>query len=372
MLGIIFVIFFVIVFFIIYLGANNNHPQKSPSKISKKTNNYRIILSDNRESDKRIVLESISKENTFFDYSFLHKKNSFLLNEVEDIDVDIEYKNKISLNRIFRSMMKLLYYENYNSQLSQLPIDILYKPEVLIFIKKHTDILNSSLKYVILPLKTKRLFKKSSYIYSGFKTWHELNEAYCLLSTDKTNKKSLDNFLSEVEQINDIYNKKYLKAEYLFAEASGQMASNWLDYVADGDDYYLQYRTVNDGQVRQEHAALHGVTLPPSDAFWDVYYPPNGWNCRCTVIQVLKRDASKTIITDLDNKTKENLFSFNSGKDKTLFPFYNIYTFNPCKVCKQRFLNENHILCKVCSILNRLYEEQMVVKRKSTPPQILN
>jgi len=40
--------------------------------------------------------------------------------------------------------------------------------------------------------------------------------------------------------------------------------------------------------VREDHAILHGTTLPPSDPFWSLYLPPNGWNCRCTAVQVRK------------------------------------------------------------------------------------
>lgn len=31
--------------------------------------------------------------------------------------------------------------------------------------------------------------------------------------------------------------------------------------MEDGDRYNLQYRTANDGKVRPEHAAMHGITL---------------------------------------------------------------------------------------------------------------
>ena len=32
----------------------------------------------------------------------------------------------------------------------------------------------------------------------------------------------------------------------------------------------------------------------PSDTFWDEYYPPNGWNCRCTAVQVRKGKYTET------------------------------------------------------------------------------
>jgi|GEM_PF-859308 len=57
-------------------------------------------------------------------------------------------------------------------------------------------------------------------------------------------------------------------------------ATKWEQYERDGDRYYLQYRTVGDSRVPDEHAALNGTTLPVSHPFWDTHYSPNGWNCR--------------------------------------------------------------------------------------------
>ena len=51
----------------------------------------------------------------------------------------------------------------------------------------------------------------------------------------------------------------------------------------------LTYQTVGDGRVRPEHAMLDEISRPVGDKFWNTYFPPNGWNCRCTVLQTVYR-----------------------------------------------------------------------------------
>lgn len=49
---------------------------------------------------------------------------------------------------------------------------------------------------------------------------------------------------------------------------------------------FLRYVAVEDGRTRPEHLAWHGVVLQVDDTWWHTHYPPNGWNCRCTVMQL--------------------------------------------------------------------------------------
>jgi len=44
-----------------------------------------------------------------------------------------------------------------------------------------------------------------------------------------------------------------------------------------------EYLTVGDDKVRPAHRAMHGFKAPPDDPVWRVWYPPNGFNCRCDV-----------------------------------------------------------------------------------------
>ena len=51
------------------------------------------------------------------------------------------------------------------------------------------------------------------------------------------------------------------------------------------------YVTVGDDRVRDSHAALDGVTLPKDDPLWQSIWPPNGYMCRCDVLEVFVGEA---------------------------------------------------------------------------------
>ena len=166
--------------------------------------------------------------------------------------------------------------------------------------------------------------------------------------------------MKDVQKIDETYNRNYLREEYNFAQASAEMAGRWEDFEEDGDEYYLQYRTAGDGNVRPEHAALHGVTLPISDSFWKTYYPPNGWNCRCTVVQVLRSKYPATDHNEAMSRgsealanDKKGMFRFNPGKEQRTFPAYNPYTISRCATCDKAKLNLAFIpdnqVCDACS-----------------------
>lgn len=167
----------------------------------------------------------------------------------------------------------------------------------------------------------------NAFIFSGFKTYHSLQELGLKLTDEKGEIKPFNTFLGDVQQVNAKYNQNYLYAEYNHAVHTSQMAVKWHDFEEDEDRYNLQYRTAGDEKVRQEHAALDGTTLPPSDPFWEQYLPPNGWNCRCNVVQVLKNkypvSDSAQAISSGDYATaepKQQIFRFNAGKTLELFP----------------------------------------------------
>ena len=187
--------------------------------------------------------------------------------------------------------------------------------------------------------------EENGFIFSGFKTFHAMRELGLSMLTTDGNIKSYNEFKKDVQQIDAHYNTNYLYAEYKHAIGACQMAAKWHEQAKDGDRYDLQYRTAQDPNVREDHRLLHGTTLPLSDPFWDKYYPPNGWGCRCTVVQVRKGkyplSDPKLAMLRGDNATdtsKLKIFRYNPGKSMTLFPPKHPYYKTPAEakaVCNE-------------------------------------
>lgn len=57
----------------------------------------------------------------------------------------------------------------------------------------------------------------------------------------------------------------------------------------------LTYVTLGDDRVRPSHEALDGTTLPVGHSFWAVNTPPNGYNCRCTIIENFEQVAQTDV-----------------------------------------------------------------------------
>lgn len=240
------------------------------------------------------------------------------------------------ISKGFKDAMKALFHQKGSS----FSIDIMADENVQSLIEAHTSVLDRNLQRLEMSDLMRQRLTRSNYIFSGLKTFHELNEAFPSLLDENGNKKTFERFLNDVRKIDETYNSNYLRAEYNFVQASAEMAAKWEKFMEDGDHYYLQYRTQHDDKVRPEHASLDRVTLPPSDSFWESYYPPNGWNCRCTVVQVLKRkyeptphDEAMSLGEEALQTDKKGIFRFNSGKEQKTFPDYNPYTIKRCRDC---------------------------------------
>lgn len=217
----------------------------------------------------------------------------------------------------------------------------------------------------------KSYLDRDAFVFSGLKTHKQLTQARSLLKDDKGNIRPYQQFEQEIIKLNNTYNKLYLEAEYEFAVQSAQSADQWSNLNSDTSRYWLQYRTAQDERVRESHQMLNGITLPKDDPFWDKYYPPNGWRCRCVAVEVLARnntlsdsnEAQKkgeqaTTAIDKNGKNKLEMFRFNPGKQQKLFPPKNSYMPKGCgsnlSISDPVFLTLDDEACRAKKIIEQL------------------
>jgi SPP1 gp7 family putative phage head morphogenesis protein len=74
---------------------------------------------------------------------------------------------------------------------------------------------------------------------------------------------------------------------------SAYAAGAWQEIKAQADIApFLMYDSIDDFRTRPLHAAWDRTILPVTDAWWGTHYPPNGYNCRCGVIQLSRDDLN--------------------------------------------------------------------------------
>lgn len=120
------------------------------------------------------------------------------------------------------------------------------------------------------------------------------------------------------------HNGLYLRAELDTATQAAQAAESWSEFERRKYLYpNLRYETAGDERVRESHRSLDGTVRSVDDPFWDTYYPPNGWRCRCKVIQT---DEAPTGSGAVDFDPPKG-FRQNVGKTGKLFgddhPYFN-------------------------------------------------
>ena len=309
----------------------------------------------------------------------LHQRYACLLKDVSFDFIagkkDEEEKIRTRLSELFDGMMQSLYKQSG----ANLNISILESEKAQAFIEAHAGVMDSSFTHVPMSDIMRRRLQQSNYIFSGMKTFHELNEAFPSMLDEKGDRKPFERFLNDVRKIDKTYNQNYLRAEYSFVQSSAQMAGKWEQIMEDGDRYNLQFRTARDSNVRPEHADMHGITLPPSDPFWRRYYPPNGWRCRCTVTQVRKSKYPTTDSAEAmalgdaaTGKDTKGIFRFNPGIEQKSVPDYNPYTIRKCHDCDiakgklntaKPFIPENE-MCAACKLIRAQLEDNIGASRR--------
>lgn len=161
--------------------------------------------------------------------------------------------------------------------------------------------------------------ERDVYAFSYAKN-HQMLKALTVALKDGNRLRTYSEFRQEASKVLDEWVGNWLRTEYDTAIASAQMAARWVEFQRDADIIpLLEYQTAGDERVRASHQVLNGVVKPVADGFWNTYYPPNGWGCRCDVVQ-LKRG---TVTPDEDIQHPDDvpkLFKTNLAKHGLAFP----------------------------------------------------
>ena len=130
--------------------------------------------------------------------------------------------------------------------------------------------------------------------------------------------RSFEEFAERAARLHSLYNGAYLRTELDTAQTAVETGMTWQDVEQDKDIFpSLRYETAGDEHVRASHRILDGIVRPVDDDFWNTYYPPNGYNCRCTVVQTSERTTRLGMDKPLPIP---ELFEMNLAKKKYMFP----------------------------------------------------
>ena len=159
--------------------------------------------------------------------------------------------------------------------------------------------------------------QRNIYVFSAAKTFQQVMDMQNFIFDDQGFIKPFGVFSKDVNQIYTQYNVEWQRTEFDTAVSQAQAAAQWRDIQKDKEDLpMLRYQTAGDERVRPIHASWDGITRPVDDGFWDDHTPPNGFNCRCVLIQ-LERGKSSPLSGVKENDDK--LFAMNPGKDQLIF-----------------------------------------------------
>lgn len=166
------------------------------------------------------------------------------------------------------------------------------------------------------------------YEFSGAKTFQNVLDIQALMFDDKGFLRPFNKFRDDALKSYDNYNTNWLKVEQDLAWKQSSSAKRWYDIQAEKDVLpMLRYQTAGDDRVRDEHAELDGITRKVDDPFWDNYMPPNGFYCRCIVVQM--EDIKETDISKRKIEKLPTLFRDNPGKvghiyNKEKHPYFKV------------------------------------------------
>lgn len=109
---------------------------------------------------------------------------------------------------------------------------------------------------------------------------------------------TLNDFKKLVEDNEIILSEPYLKNVFRTNIQTAYGHGRWQQQQRNkANRPYLMYVAINDSRVRPSHLALNRIIRHIDDPFWQTYYAPWDFMCRCTIIALTEEKALKYGIT---------------------------------------------------------------------------
>lgn len=154
-------------------------------------------------------------------------------------------------------------------------------------------------------------------IFSAAKTFQQVKDMSEQVTDADGMKRPFHEFEKIARSTFDNYNRHWLNVEQRTAFNASASGKNW-SMIEENKDLFpmLMYKTQGDDLVRDEHEAMEGIVKAVDDPFWDTFYPPNGFNCRCPKPRQMRSGTP----TDARSAPEPHpLFKMNPGKDGMAF-----------------------------------------------------
>lgn len=172
--------------------------------------------------------------------------------------------------------------------------------------------------------------------FASSKTESRLSKMMDLLVDDKKNLRSYKDFEWECMKSTEDFNRKWLETEYNLSVAVGQNSAAYVRFLSEKEDVtsFVQYQTVGDDAVRPQHKVLDGKVFSLDDKEAMQLFPPNGFGCRCEMLQYLGKQKpikgieAKNLMYAQDPKYKNSQFEINRGDLKQVFTKKQFYADN--------------------------------------------
>lgn len=147
----------------------------------------------------------------------------------------------------------------------------------------------------------------------------------CLVKSIETGG-SMRNFCKSVEYAGIKLPYDASETFYMTSMSGFHAAARWEQFIRHADNRpYLIYDCISDSRSRRGHRAANDIIRHVSDTAWDTIFPPNGVNCRCSVIslteeQALTRSKNRQgLKKGIPKSIYSEEWSFHVGKDLNRF-----------------------------------------------------